>query len=114
VFGDAWEVVWDGELKLQPVGRREGGREGEREGGKEGSKTHLLTYLHEDERLRVFGDAWEVVWDGELKLQPVGRREGGREGMSLFFFMFVVSSNPYPFSLLFLPLSRRKWKVSIP
>ncbi|KAM3573935.1 hypothetical protein VYU27_004132 [Nannochloropsis oceanica] len=33
-------------------------------------KAHLFTFLYEDERLRVFGDAWEVVWDGELKLQP--------------------------------------------
>lgn len=39
-------------------------------------KEHLFTFLYQDERIRVFGDAWEVVWDGALTLQKV-RREGG-------------------------------------
>ncbi len=31
---------------------------------------HLFTFYYEDERIRCFGDAWEMVYDGELKLQP--------------------------------------------
>lgn len=30
---------------------------------------HLFTFYYEDHRLRCFGDAWELVYDGELKLQ---------------------------------------------
>lgn len=30
---------------------------------------HLFTFYYEDERIRCFGDAWELVYDGELKLQ---------------------------------------------
>lgn len=30
---------------------------------------HLFTFYYEDERLRCFGDAWDLVYDGELKLQ---------------------------------------------
>ena len=31
--------------------------------------THLFTFYFEDERTRCYGDAWEVVYDGELTLQ---------------------------------------------
>lgn len=27
----------------------------------------------QDDRVKVFGDAWDCVYDGELKLQEVGR-----------------------------------------
>ena len=30
---------------------------------------HLFTFYYEDERIRCFGDAWELVYDGELKIQ---------------------------------------------
>ena len=30
---------------------------------------HLFTTYYEDERVRCFGDAWELVWDGPLVLQ---------------------------------------------
>jgi isopentenyldiphosphate isomerase len=30
---------------------------------------HLFEFYYEDERLRCFGDAWEVCYDGPLKLQ---------------------------------------------
>jgi hypothetical protein len=31
--------------------------------------THLFTFYYEDERIKCFGDAWELTYDGELKLQ---------------------------------------------
>lgn len=31
---------------------------------------HLFTFYYEDERIRCFGDAWELEYDGELKIQP--------------------------------------------
>lgn len=31
----------------------------------------IYTNNVQDERLRVFGDAWECIYDGELTLQPV-------------------------------------------
>ena len=30
---------------------------------------HLFTFYYEDERIKCFGDAWELTYDGELKLQ---------------------------------------------
>lgn len=30
---------------------------------------HLFTFYYEDHRIRCFGDAWEAVYDGPLKLQ---------------------------------------------
>lgn len=30
---------------------------------------HLFTFYYEDERVKCFGDAWEVCYDGPLKLQ---------------------------------------------
>lgn len=30
---------------------------------------HLFTFYYEDQRIRCFGDAWEVTYDGPLKLQ---------------------------------------------
>lgn len=30
---------------------------------------HLFTFYFEDNRIRCFGDAWELTYDGELKLQ---------------------------------------------
>ena len=30
---------------------------------------HLFTFYYEDHRVRCFGDAWEIVYDGPLKLQ---------------------------------------------
>jgi len=30
---------------------------------------HLFTFYYEDERVRCFGDAWEMVYDGPLRLQ---------------------------------------------
>eukprot|EP01035_Chromulina_nebulosa_P018483 gene18483-24196_t len=30
---------------------------------------HLFNFYYEDERIRCFGDAWEVEYDGPLKLQ---------------------------------------------
>lgn len=52
---------------------------------------HLFTKYYEDERVRCFGDAWELIWDGPLMLQEsevesvqkltmqdiIGRYEGG-------------------------------------
>lgn len=31
--------------------------------------SHLFTFYYEDHRIRCFGDAWEVVYDGALRLQ---------------------------------------------
>ena len=31
--------------------------------------SHLFTHYYEDARLRCFGDAWELTYDGPLKLQ---------------------------------------------
>jgi isopentenyldiphosphate isomerase len=30
---------------------------------------HLFTFYFEDERVKCFGDAWDIVYDGPLKLQ---------------------------------------------
>ncbi len=30
---------------------------------------HLFTFYYEDERVRCWGDAWDIVYDGPLKLQ---------------------------------------------
>ena len=30
---------------------------------------HLFTFYYEDQRIKCFGDAWDVVYDGPLKLQ---------------------------------------------
>ena len=30
---------------------------------------HLFTFYYEDHRVKCFGDAWEMTYDGELKLQ---------------------------------------------
>lgn len=30
---------------------------------------HLFTFYYEDERIKCFGDAWELTYDGELTLQ---------------------------------------------
>eukprot|EP00428_Durinskia_dybowskii_P065500 CAMPEP_0170379510 /NCGR_PEP_ID=MMETSP0117_2-20130122/13380_1 /TAXON_ID=400756 /ORGANISM="Durinskia baltica, Strain CSIRO CS-38" /LENGTH=176 /DNA_ID=CAMNT_0010634951 /DNA_START=179 /DNA_END=709 /DNA_ORIENTATION=+ len=30
---------------------------------------HLFTFYYEDERMRCFGDAWEVIYEGPLRLQ---------------------------------------------
>eukprot|EP00605_Chrysophyceae_sp_TOSAG23-4_P002536 GSChrysophyteH1.ASY1.ANO1.2801.1 assembled CDS len=30
---------------------------------------HLFTWLYEDDRCRCFGDCWEVIYDGPIKLQ---------------------------------------------
>lgn len=38
------------------------------------SRRTMFACMHthkQDERLRVFGDAWECTYDGELTLQPV-------------------------------------------
>ncbi len=45
-------------------------REVEEEMGIKGvSATHLFTFYYEDERVRCFGDAWDMVHDGPLVLQ---------------------------------------------
>lgn len=45
-------------------------REIEEEMGiKDANMEHLFTFYYEDERIRCFGDAWDVVYDGPLKLQ---------------------------------------------
>jgi len=45
-------------------------REVEEEMGISGvDMNHLFTFYYEDERIRCFGDAWDVVYDGPLKLQ---------------------------------------------
>jgi len=31
--------------------------------------SHLFTFYYEDHRIKCFGDAWEVIYDGPLKLQ---------------------------------------------
>ena len=31
---------------------------------------HMFTFYYEDDRVRCWGDAWDVVYDGPLKLQP--------------------------------------------
>lgn len=31
--------------------------------------THLFTFYYEDERIKCFGDAWDILYDGPLKLQ---------------------------------------------
>jgi isopentenyldiphosphate isomerase len=36
----------------------------------ENEHKHLFTFYYEDERIRCWGDAWELVYDGELKIQP--------------------------------------------
>ena len=33
------------------------------------SSEHLFTFYYEDARIKCFGDAWDVVYDGPLKLQ---------------------------------------------
>lgn len=33
------------------------------------SPDHLFTFYYEDDRVKCFGDAWEFVYDGPLKLQ---------------------------------------------
>lgn len=30
---------------------------------------HLFTFYYEDQRIRCFGDAWEIVYDGPIKMQ---------------------------------------------
>jgi 8-oxo-dGTP pyrophosphatase MutT (NUDIX family) len=46
------------------------GREIEEEMGIKGVPCdHLFTFYYEDKRIRCFGDAWESVYDGPLKLQ---------------------------------------------
>ena len=30
---------------------------------------HLFTFYYEDEKVKCFGDAWEMIYNGELKLQ---------------------------------------------
>lgn len=30
---------------------------------------HLFTFYYEDDRVRCFGDAWELIYDGELNIQ---------------------------------------------
>ena len=30
---------------------------------------HCFTFFYEDERVRCWGDAWELVYDGPLRLQ---------------------------------------------
>jgi isopentenyldiphosphate isomerase len=45
-------------------------REIEEEMGIKGVENkHLFTFYYEDHRIKCFGDAWEVVYDGPLKLQ---------------------------------------------
>ena len=45
-------------------------REIEEEMGISGVKSdHLFTFYYEDQRIKCFGDAWDVVYDGPLKLQ---------------------------------------------
>lgn len=45
-------------------------REIEEEMGiKEVESDHLFTFYYEDQRIKCFGDAWEVVYDGPLRLQ---------------------------------------------
>ena len=34
-----------------------------------GAIKHMFTFYYEDERIRCWGDAWDVVYDGPLKLQ---------------------------------------------
>ena len=31
---------------------------------------HMFTFYYEDERIRCWGDAWDIIFDGPLKLQP--------------------------------------------
>lgn len=31
--------------------------------------SHLFTFYYEDDRIKMWGDAWDVVYDGPLKLQ---------------------------------------------
>jgi 8-oxo-dGTP pyrophosphatase MutT (NUDIX family) len=31
---------------------------------------HLFTFYFEDDKVKCFGDAWEMTYDGELRLQP--------------------------------------------
>jgi isopentenyldiphosphate isomerase len=45
-------------------------REIEEEMGIKGVESkHLFTFYYEDQRIKCFGDAWEVIYDGPLKLQ---------------------------------------------
>jgi isopentenyldiphosphate isomerase len=32
--------------------------------------THVCTFFYEDSRVRCFGDCWDVVYDGPVRLQP--------------------------------------------
>eukprot|EP00600_Ochromonadales_sp_CCMP1393_P005276 CAMPEP_0174969210 /NCGR_PEP_ID=MMETSP0004_2-20121128/8615_1 /TAXON_ID=420556 /ORGANISM="Ochromonas sp., Strain CCMP1393" /LENGTH=195 /DNA_ID=CAMNT_0016218633 /DNA_START=55 /DNA_END=642 /DNA_ORIENTATION=+ len=45
-------------------------REIEEEMGIQGAPMeHLFTFYYEDERIKCFGDAWDVIYDGPIKLQ---------------------------------------------
>jgi isopentenyldiphosphate isomerase len=45
-------------------------REIEEEMGiKDVTSTNLFTFFYEDQRTRCFGDAWDIVYDGPLKIQ---------------------------------------------
>ena len=45
-------------------------REVEEEMGiKDVDMEHLFTFYYEDEKIRCFGDAWDITYDGPLKLQ---------------------------------------------
>ncbi|EWM21993.1 nudix hydrolase [Nannochloropsis gaditana] len=66
-----YEVVAGGVVGAGETYAENADREAEEELGipPSAGKKHLFTFLYQDERIRVFGDAWEVVWDGALTLQ---------------------------------------------
>lgn len=38
-------------------------------GIKDTQMDHLFTFYYEDDRIKIFGDAWECTYDGKIKLQ---------------------------------------------
>lgn len=44
--------------------------------------SHLFTFFYEDQRLRCWGDAWELIWDGPLSLQETEVSEVVKMSMS--------------------------------
>jgi len=77
------------------------------------SKPDTTTH-NQDERLRVFGDAWECTYDGELKLQPV------RIYVCVIATVIINGSNKRPWSIDSAPpihpptIRRRRWRACTP
>jgi len=62
---------------------------------------HLFTHYYEDERLRCFGDAWELTYDGPLKLQQTEVESVHKMTMQEIIARFEAGENFTPDSLAF-------------